>query len=291
MVAMCRRDGESLSEVGAEMKRIAVLMTCYNRVQTTLECLRRLFRQELPDGYALEVWLVDDASPDRTGELVKAEFPQVNVIKSPGNLYWCRGMRLAWDRAAEAYDYDYYLWLNDDVQLKEKALSAALRDAEKIGGMSPVVIVGTFSSDEQERDVSYGATSDIPDGVSPKLANGCFNGNFVLVPRQVFKRIGPICNLYHHAYGDYDYSWMLRRAGIDAYATSEFLGVCPQQPTRYIHLKGLKLAERIQTLFNPKGFSLHDTFVYRKRNWGGMRALISCIHVIVKVCWGKEASA
>ena len=266
--------------------KIAVLMTCYNRVQTTLECLRRLFAQRMPEGYALEVWLVDDASPDRTGDLVKAEFPQVNVIKSPGNLYWCKGMRIAWDKAAEAHDYDYYLWLNDDVRLKENALLVTMGDMEKVGGKTPVVIVGTFSSDE--RDVSYGATSDIPDGVSPKLAKGCFNGNFVLVPRQVFRRIGPICNLYHHAYGDYDYSWMLRRAGVDVYAASAFLGVCPQQPARYIHLKGLKLAERIRALFNPKGFSLHDTFVYRRRNWGMMRAVISCVHVIVVVCLGKE---
>ena len=64
--------------------KIAVLMTCYNRVATTIECLRRLFKQDISDGYSLDVWLVDDGSPDGTGDKVKSEYPQVNVIKSKG---------------------------------------------------------------------------------------------------------------------------------------------------------------------------------------------------------------
>ena len=66
---------------------VAVLMTCYNRAETTLRCLRSLFAQELPTGWALDVWLVDDASPDGTGAKVTVEFPQVHVIQSPDDLF------------------------------------------------------------------------------------------------------------------------------------------------------------------------------------------------------------
>lgn len=70
------------------------------------------------------MWLVDDASPDQTGAKVKAAFPEVHVIEGAGGLFWCKGMRLAWDKAiASGIKYDFYLWLNDDVMLKTDALA------------------------------------------------------------------------------------------------------------------------------------------------------------------------
>ena len=99
-----------------QIGRTAILMTCYNRVGTTLRCLERLkvAAARIADAQ-FDVWLVDDASPDQTGEKVKAAYPEVNVIQSPGNLFWCKGMRLAWDKAvASGIKYDFYLlptWL------------------------------------------------------------------------------------------------------------------------------------------------------------------------------------
>ena len=169
------------------------------------------------------MWLVDDASPDKTGEKVKKQCPQVNVIQGTGQLFWSKGMRLAWDKAGVANDYDFYLWLNDDVRLKDEALLNMLNDFAKVGG----VIVGTFSSDETETDVSYGANSDFPDGSLPKAGTCGMNGNMVLVPKAVYDAVGPICGKYHHQYGDYDYGWQLRKKGLEFYSSSYFCGVCP----------------------------------------------------------------
>ena len=73
---------------------IAVLMTCYNRVETTLRCLHSLFNQTIKQSdnqtISLDVWLVDDASPDQTGAKVKAAFPEVHVIEGAGGLFWWR---------------------------------------------------------------------------------------------------------------------------------------------------------------------------------------------------------
>ena len=266
------------------MKHIAVLMTCYNRVDTTLECLRRLFAQEIPEGYSFDVWLVDDASPDKTGERVKTAYPQVNVIQGTGNLFWCKGMRFAWDKASEAYDYDFYLWLNDDVRLKDDALLGLFSDYDIVGG----VIVGTFSSTADEIDVSYGATCKIPDGLSPKKGEGGMNGNLVLIPKIVYKKIGQICGEYNHQYGDYDYGWQLRKKGLEYYSSSRFCGACPQQPERYLHLKNYNFIGRLKLLFQPKGYSLHDAFLYKRRNWGVLRAILSVVHITCKVFIGGE---
>lgn len=264
------------------MKKIAVLMTCYNRIDTTLACLQRLFVQELPEGYSFDVWLVDDASPDKTGEKVKTAYPMVNVIRGTGKLFWCKGMRLAWDKAAEVYDYDFYLWLNDDVRLKDKAIFRLLDDYRLVKD----VVVGTFSSDKTESDVSYGATRMRPNGIPPKIGVCGMNGNMVLVPKSTYDAVGPICGEYHHQYGDYDYGWQLRKKGHEFYSSSYFCGVCPQQPERYNHLVDKSLWKRIRLLWNPLGYDLHDAVLYKYRNFGLFKAILSAGHVICKVIKG-----
>lgn len=269
------------------MKKIAVLMTCFNRVKTTLACLERLFAQEIPEGHRLDVWLVDDASPDETGRLVKEAYPQVNVIKSPGNLFWCKGMRLAWDKAAEANNYDFYLWLNDDVLLLDGVITSLILDNEKVDG----VLVGTCASDASLETLSYGSWGSFgvmrPNGEPQQVDwNVHMSGNFVLVPREVFKRIGPIYGGYSHAYGDSDYERMLNKNRIRRYCGSRVTGICPKQPARYKHAKDYSFGTRFSLLFDPLGYSLHDVFVFRCRHWGVLRAVVSCLHVITKVLLG-----
>ena len=273
------------------MTRIAVLMTCYDRVQVTLKCLERLYAQPLPSGCTMDVWLVDDASPDGTGDKVREAFDTVHVIRSKGGLFWCKGMRLAWDSAvayatSNDFAYDYYLWLNDDVMLVPDALGALLADAEALRG-SRFVLVGTMSEDGLDGKLAYGChhgAAVVPPNGAPQLVHGySMSGNLVLVPKDVYEAVGPIYGGYHHAFGDSDYGFLIERNGIGMYCASKVLGVCPQVPERYIHLDGKTLFQRIKTLYEPKGFNLHDTFFFRYRNWGLVRAIASCCHVILRV--------
>ena len=281
-------DSESNKRVA--MKRIAVLMTCFNRVDTTLKCLRRLFTQEVPEGYSIDVWLVDDASPDKTGDKVKAAYPQVNVVHGTGGLFWCKGMRLAWDKAAEAYDYDFYLWLNDDVMfVNEGVLSSIISDANNIEGNenSQYVLVGTCASDDSLRELVYGCYGkDVlrPNGAPQLAGDKCsMSGNIVLVPKSVFKDVGPIYDRYSHACGDSDYRQMMLKKHIKLFCSSIVCGVCPKQPERYMGCRGNGLIKRVRSLFSPKGASLHDTFIYRYRHWGILRACVSVCHVVFRV--------
>ena len=260
----------------SKLKAIAILMTCYNRAETTLECLRRLFSQDAPVGYSFDVWLVDDASPDKTGEKVKNDYPQVNVIQGVGNLFWSKGMHLAWQMAvryavSSSRRYDFFLWLNDDVQLKPGALTNILSDHERIGG----VVVGKFSSDASEGDISYG------------LKDGRFmNGNFVLIPREVVDKVGIICDKYHHQYGDYDYGLHVLKAGFTLSSSTHICGVCPQQPERYKHLAGKNLLQRFKLLWDPRGYDLHDAVLYKYRNFGLLKSMLTTGHVIWNVLRG-----
>lgn len=152
--------------------KIAVLMTCHNRKETTLSCLRGLMPQL---GAEDRVFLVDDGSTDGTGEEVKRMFECSNVlngrvIKGNGNLFWAKGMRLAWETATEEGDWDAYLWLNDDAELSGNAIDRL----RMVAGEGAVAVGGLIDSSGAK---VYGLCED-----------GIFSGNVVFVPRRVYGR-------------------------------------------------------------------------------------------------------
>ena len=108
--------------------RLAILMTCHNRKESTIVCLELLFNNELPVNFNIDVFLVDDGSTDGTTAAVNTAFPKVIVIKGNGQLFWNRGMRLAWEQATLNKQYDFYLWLNDDIELFKDSLEVIFND-------------------------------------------------------------------------------------------------------------------------------------------------------------------
>lgn len=257
-------------------------MTCYNRAEMTLTALEGLSKSA--KGIDYDVFLVDDASPDGTGAKVLERFPHMHVIDGKGQLYWAKGMRFAWEMAAKSADYDFYLWLNDDLNLKPNALSGMLADYDKTGS----VIVGACSEDDEETICSYGVSdaSDrkiLPVG-SPHKANGWLNGNCVLVPKEVYRRIGMISGEYTHARADYDYAERLKQAGIPFYCSSYYVGVCHNDFSE--KMAGVRLCQRLQMLWKPGYFNLHDLWLIRRRYHGITAAILSCAHLTFIVIRG-----
>lgn len=251
--------------------RIAVLSTCHNRRDKTLTCLRSLcLSVEKVNDADVTVFLVDDGSTDGTASAVVNEFPDVRVVKGDGTLYWARGMRKAWEAAVEERDdWDGYLWLNDDTELRADAIAKMLaaNDGEKI-------VVGELESAEGK--IVYGSRP-----------GGLFTGNCVFVSRKVYERLGMICGDYFHAWADSDYAMMAKRAGIGV-VSAGVVGKAEGHPNRP-SLKGLSLRERIAMLRNPKGWNLHDLWLYRRRNWWCCVAIVSCAHMLCHVLCGGDA--
>lgn len=121
------------------MKTIAVLLTVFNRKEGTLRCLANLHKMNLPDECHMDVYLTNDGCTDGTPEAVRGQFPEVNVIDGDGTLYWNRGMYTAWEAAAKAYDYDYYLWFNDDTFLFPNCIEELLDDMTSVNNQAIVV--------------------------------------------------------------------------------------------------------------------------------------------------------
>ncbi|MFN3998119.1 glycosyltransferase family 2 protein [Algoriphagus sp.] len=254
------------------MIELSILLTCHNRKEKTLQCLRNLYSASLPLGLIMEVFLVDDGSSDGTGQAIKLNFPDVNVIQGNGNLFWNQGMRLAWKNAAETKDYDFYLWLNDDTNLDKDALLNIFESYNfaKFIERNEVLICGACRTNLKNSEFSYGGRNEI----GPLIPNGelqiCkyINGNVVLIPKVIFQSIGNLSNNYTHGMGDYDYGLRAAEKGFICYTTKSYLATCPSN----VGISGwcnpeYTLKKRWTSLHSPLGLNIKEYIIFRKKFW------------------------
>ncbi|MUH38097.1 glycosyltransferase family 2 protein [Zobellia amurskyensis] len=276
------------------MKSIAVLLTVFNRKAKTLEALQNLFTQEIPDEYVLDVYLVDDGCTDGTAQAVAESYPLVHVITSKGDLFWNRGMLLAWESAANAKPYDFYVWLNDDTILNAQALTTLLQTSESKSNKS--IVVGTTSSLKDAKTITYGGRAQNGQLVEPKkLGVSCayFNGNIVLIPKYVYEKVGTNDPVFHHALGDFDYGKRAKKLGIENIVAPGVLGQCDTHESLATWCNPEKpLAKRWQAFRSPLGNNPEEFFIYEKRHGGLFKATLhymtNHLRVVCPQLWLKK---
>ncbi|HWZ36050.1 MAG TPA: hypothetical protein VNW51_07825, partial [Mucilaginibacter sp.] len=74
--------------MSTEIVKIAAMACCYNRVKKTEAFLQTLTAQRLPEGYQMDVFILDDQSPDGTGKFVRYNYPSVDLVEGSGALFW-----------------------------------------------------------------------------------------------------------------------------------------------------------------------------------------------------------
>jgi GT2 family glycosyltransferase len=255
--------------------QIAVLLTCHNRVERTLACLASLVAQSSKPG-EIKVVLVDAGSVDGTVEQVRRHYPAVAIIEQSPDLYWNGGMRAALAHAHE-FDPDYYLWLNDDVELDPDAVQRLLECDRQLAAArpAPVISVGT-TRDPQDGEPTYGGVIR-PDrsrrmryqlvrpSEHPQQAE-TMNGNCVLVPREVVERVGNLAAAYTHGMGDYDYGHRAHRAGCEVWVAPGTFGTCSRNAAGD---RAVSLAEFRQRATSPTGGLPPREWLTFVRRWGG----------------------
>ncbi|TFI54040.1 glycosyltransferase family 2 protein [Mastigocladus laminosus UU774] len=258
-----------------EYTKLAVLITCYNRRDTTLACLQKLEQQDIN----LDVYLVDDGCSDGTSDAVKQKYPAVKILKGNGNLFWVGGMQFAF-AAALKEGYQYYLWLNDDTLLDPNALTKLLSNHDYLTQQDhPDSIIVGSTRDSVTGKATYGGArrskrwySNKYEFVEPtgelQECDTMF-GNCVLIPDSVAQKVGNLDSAFIHTLGDIDYGLRARKLGCSVWIAPGYIGTCSKNSVSgsWVDTK-LPVHKRLMKLLQPKGYPIKAWTVFTKRHSG-----------------------
>ena len=152
---------------------VTIAYVAFNRRDELRQSLRRMLDESDYDTDRLDVVVVDNASSDGSADMVRDEFPQVELIARETNIG-----APAWNDAFAVARGDYVLILDDDCYLPPGGLGRAVAAAEEHG--ADLVSFSVASTVEPD----YLFTKQSPMGLMS------FWGCAWLVRRSVLERIG-----------------------------------------------------------------------------------------------------
>lgn len=259
--------------------RVAVILSCFNRRQKTLEAIGCVLAQSAAAHTMLDFFVTDDNSSDGTAEALLHLHPDIRLLKGNGKLFWNGGMRLAWSEAFKG-DYDFYLWLNDDTFLFPHTLQRLLdTHAHCMAHHGQAGIVVGSTCDDHGR-TSYGGErqtsrlrplrlTTIDASVAIQSCD-TFNGNCVLVSKHAADVLGNLDGRFVHAIGDTDYGLRAKRAGIAMWVMPGFAGRCinDNRAGGSFTDPSLPLRLRMKQVMSPKGLPWKPWMVLCQRHCG-----------------------
>lgn len=200
--------------------QVSIILIVYNRAELTLACLKSI--QEIIDP-SIEIVIVDNASSDRTKELLTRLHGNVKILLNEEN----SGFLLACNQAALHCTGEYLLFLNNDTILLPHALTNALqvfKEETKVGAVGGKLILLDGTLQEAGSIVwqdgscyGYGRGGDptAPEFMFRRSVDYC-SGAFLLVRRAVHSALSGFDPVYAPAYyEETDFCLRLRQYGLD----------------------------------------------------------------------------
>ena len=106
---------------------LGIAIVSYNTHQLTIDCLTSVYRALGASDLDAHVWVVDNASPDGSAEMIREHFPQATLVASQENLGFARATNLAIEKMS-ALDVPprHVLLLNPDTIVQQNDHQDAL---------------------------------------------------------------------------------------------------------------------------------------------------------------------
>lgn len=280
--------------------KIAILLTCFNRKELTLKCLDALHKSLALSKDKLEysIYLTDDGSTDGTSLAVLKAYPNINVLRGTGNLYWAGGMRNSWNEALKN-DYDGYLLLNDDTFVFENLIIEIERAINYCTGKynKNGIFVGS-TKDKLTEKLTYGGSNFInkfKGTYNMLIPNTSYqscqlgNANIMFVHKDVVNEIGVLSKKYTHGVADYDYSYNAFKHKIPVIVLPNYLGYCSAnvQNKNKMLLNLKTISERYKYLISPTGLAIKDNLCFQ-RKFFPVRYYFVYIMAFIKVLFPKS---
>ena len=284
---------------------VTVMLTCFNRIKYTVPCVKSLV--EGNPNISFRFIITDDNSSDGTKEALEKLPYSMIILSGDGQLFWNGGMSKALDYALQSAEKtDYYMLVNDDVAFKAGAIEKLIErhmnclkvaketEVENVKMANPVIVGATADS---EGKTSYGGVKLLSKHfakfglIEPsKEYRECdtFNGNCVLMPREVFFKAGNVDSVYRHSMSDYDYGMHIRRLGFLIYNSESHVGTCNDNDvTGSWRDTSLSRKERLKKKESPKGLPKKDWYHFIRKNYGLIPAIYHSVTPYLRILLGK----
>lgn len=241
-------------------ERLAVVVPTYNRVETTLQFIRRLNAQSHP----LTIYVSDSESSDGTCEAVAGE-PNVVVVRAGATAWWSAAVNRGIEHAL-ADGVSVILVMNDDVAFDTQTISMLLEKHRSNprniissfqhtpgGEFAGTLYPGVFRRVKHLGHVQHDTIVD--------SSNGCC----LLIPSEVIAVAGKFDEKNcPHLYGDTEFQLRALRCGYPTMVSPD-IKIWQMAPTNYF--SRLKAG----SLFTFEGSPLHwrAYTTFGKRLYGG----------------------
>ncbi len=203
--------------------KIAIIIVTYNAEKYIEDCLSSLFKTLL-ENLETRVMVYDNASQDKTVEIIRNNFSKVKIIETGENLGFAGGNNIGMKRAiSEGFDYIYLL--NQDTVCGEGWLSEALALAEqdkKIGSVQSLLMLypekhKINSSGNEIHFLGFGYSGGYKkvfkdQELRPKEI-AYASGAAVLLRREALEQVGFFNQDFFMYHEDLDLGWRMKMAG------------------------------------------------------------------------------
>jgi GT2 family glycosyltransferase len=121
---------------------VSVCVANYNGADVIAKCLASICSQET--SASIEILVHDDASTDCSLDIIRSQFPQVEVIASEENAGFC----VANNRMVDRSRGEYILLLNNDAWLAVNAVDVFLQAATREGASETIYTLPQYDADK-----------------------------------------------------------------------------------------------------------------------------------------------
>ncbi len=220
--------GSVAQSLEALSSTVHVIVPVHNRSHMTRQCLSHLKNQTFRDKMTMTV--IDDGSTDDTPQLLAAEFPDVEIIKGDGGLWWTGAIAKALDALKPRFKPgDFFLLVNNDALLNFDTVEALVRESvdRNRAGMSCIALL-------EDQAVSSGwgnGTAYILNNFDRQFAAlskadrtrevDVLFGRCSLFPVEMLQRVGNYdAAAFPHYFGDSDFCLRAKREGFRFFITA-----------------------------------------------------------------------
>ncbi len=249
----------------AERIDLSIIIVSWNSAAYVRKCLASVYANT--KGLAFEVFVIDNASFDGCGEIVRTEFPQVKFIQSQENLGFARANNLGFDQSTGRN----LLFLNPDTEIVGTAINSLLSSLDSTrnaGIVGPMLLCSDLSIDtasiqrfptitNEALDAEYlkklwpksrlWGIRPLLDGESTPTRVDVIPGACMMLRRDVFENVGMFNTDYFMYTEDVDLCFKVNQAGWGTYYVADAMVIhhggrsCAFQPDN--NFANLKMRE------------------------------------------------